>query len=795
MNTVLQDVRYAFRIFLRNPGFTVICLLILAIGVGASASIFSVVDGVIIKPLPYRDPNQLVRVYGAWSQGAREGISPPDFIDYRAQNKVFESLACESNFSPIMNLSGIDRPQQLQGRYISAGFFKTLGIHLLAGREFQVGDEAWKGPKVVILSNELWNSLFGRDPSIVGRQITMNSALYTIVGVLPPFFDMAGRSQIYFPLQENILAMRGFRSQIVIGRLAPGVSVARAQAEMNGIARGLEQAYPNLNRTWRVVVLPLSEEVVKNSRPALLILLVSAGFVVLIIAANVANLMLAQITSRRTEVAVRLSLGSSKFRLTRQLVTEGTVLALLGALLGCAVAVGCTSLVRSLGPATIPRLSEISVDGRVLVFAIAVSVGMGIFFGAAPVFRFAGMPLGESLKQGSRSIGSGLGALQTGLIVAEVALSVVLVVGAGLLIRSLQQLQRVDPGFRTDHLLITRISLPFNKYSTDQLLEGFWRDALRRIRDIPGVRNVGFTSELPLSGLNNPTPFKANTAAGRPYVTFVRSISPDYPAVMNIPLRAGRYFTANDRDGTPNVMLINQAFAHDVFGNEDPIGKHLTFQFDGPYEGVIVGVIGNVHHTSLAADPFREVYLPLEQSTLLAYHLVVRTEGDPKAFVSQVRAAIWAIDRDQAVGSFSTMGEIIHQGLIQQRFRSLVLGLFSAIAMAVSAIGLYGVLSYLVSQRTREIGIRLAMGASRGQILNLIVGKAMRLTGIGLLLGGLCALAFTRLLTQLLFGVGTVDPAAFSASFVLPAAIALLASYMPARRASLVDPVRALRNE
>src|SRR5579875_1324828 len=304
MNMFLQDVRYAFRIFLRNPGFTAISLLILAIGVGASASIFSVVDGVIIKPLPYRDPNQLVRVYGAWSQGTREGISPPDFADYRAQNKVFESLAAESNYSPLMNLSGVDRPQQLQGRYVSAGFFKTLGVRLLAGREFKPSEEAWKGPNVAIVTNELWNSLFGHDPSIVGRQITMNSALYTIVGVLPPFFDMVGKSQIYLPVQQNILPMRGFRSQIVVGRLAPGVSIARAQAEMNGIAKGLEKAYPDLNKSWHVVVLPLSEEIVKNSRPALLILLASAGFVVLIVAANVANLMLAQTSSRQNEVAV-----------------------------------------------------------------------------------------------------------------------------------------------------------------------------------------------------------------------------------------------------------------------------------------------------------------------------------------------------------------------------------------------------------------------------------------------------------------------------------------------------------
>ena len=596
-------------------------------------------------------------------------------------------------------------------------------------------------------------------------------------------------------MQTTIESMRGFRSQIVIGRLASGVSVDQAQAEMDTLAKHLEKDHLDQNKGWHAIVLPLGNEVVKNFRPALLTLLASVCFVVLIVAANLANLMLAQALARRTEISVRIALGSSRWRLARQLLTESIVLSSLGAIFGALVAVGFTGLVRRLGPSSIPRLSQLNVDARGLLFALAVSVSMGLFFGVLLVLRFGSASLGDALKQGSRNIGLGLGRMQTGLIVAEIAFSLVLLIGAGLMLRSLGELQRVDPGFRTANLLTTRVALPFAKYNDEFKLAGFWHQALSNVANISGVAGAGIVSELPLSGLNNPTPFKATAPSGESYATFVRSVSPDYMKVMDVPLREGRYLTADDRNGKPPVVVINDVFKREVFGDGSAIGQHLKFQFDGPYEAVVVGVVGSVHHTSLADQPFREVYLPLDQSTLVSYSLVIHTAGDPQAFTGQVRQAIWAVDRDQSIGPFLTMQQVVDDGLVSPRFGTFVLAVFSALALVLSAKGLYGVLSYLVSQRTREIGIRMAIGASRSQILRLILGKATTLTGLGLLIGATGAFAVTRLMSGLLFGIKAVDPLTFLLSPVLLAVIALTASYIPARRAFLVDPVRALRNE
>jgi putative ABC transport system permease protein len=420
---------------------------------------------------------------------------------------------------------------------------------------------------------------------------------------------------------------------------------------------------------------------------------------------------------------------------------------------------------------------------------------MGLFFGIALVLHFGSISLGESLKQGSRSIGLGLGRMQTGLIVAEIACSLMLLIGAGLLLHSLDELQRVDPGFRTANLLTTRIALPFAKYNDETKLANFWHQALGNIANISGVEGEGIVSEMPLSGLNNPTPFNAVAPSGQGYTTFVRSVSPGYLKIMDIPLREGRYITNEDRNGQPPVVVINDVFKREVFGDTSAIGQHLKFQFDSSYEAVVVGVVGSVHHTSLGEQPFREVYLPLDQSTLVNYNLVVRTAGDPQAFIGQVQQAIWSVDRDQSIGPFLTMRQVVDQGLVSPRFGTFVMAIFSMIALVLAAIGLYGVLSYLVSQRTREIGVRIAVGASRNQILGLILGKAGNLTVLGLLIGGAGAFAMARLMSGLLFGIRTVDPLTFLLSPLVLAVVAFMASYIPARRAFLIDPVRALRND
>ena len=795
MDTILNDIKYSARTLIKTPGFTLVVMVILTLGIGAGGAVFSIVNEVVLKSLPYWRPDRLVRIYGVWSQGNREGMSAADFADYRAQSETLDGIASQSNIAPFMNLSGTEKPVQIRFRFISSGFFKTLGVTPAMGREFTVQEEVPKGPHVVILTYGLWNTSYGRDPSIVGRQINMNDLPYTVVGVLPPFFDMRGLADAYLPQQQATEDLRKTRSQAVIGRLKDGVAIQDAQSEFDVISKRLAQAHSDVDRDWRTTILPLQNEVVSNFRPALLMLLSAVALVTLIVAATVAILMLARVSGRRSETAVRIALGASRFRLGQQLIIENLMIALSSGVLGCGLAYLGTSLVKRLGPVDIPRLSMVKVDSAVLIFMFSVSVALAIFLAFVPLMQTRKLVISDDMKQGNRRLTSGIGFMQAGLMVAEIALTVTLLVGSGLLFRSLLRLQVVDPGFRTDHLLTTRIILPFNRYNSYDRLSGFWRDLIPKIEALPEVESAAAISEMPLGGLNNPTPFTATTEDQKIYFTYVRSVTPNYLHLMGVPLLAGRHISNEDRLDNQRVVVINEIFKREVFGDQNPLGKHLIFPFEAHQDTVVVGVVGNVHHASLATPPAREAYVAVEQGPVLGYNLIVRTRQSPEALIKPVQQIVWSMDPDEAMAAFRTMDNLIYTGLTQERFRSLTVALFALLALVLSSIGLYGVLSYLVSQRTQEIGVRMALGAQRKTILGLFLGRGAKIVFVGLVIGLVSAFSLATFLKSLLFGIKIFDPWTFiGVSFVI-ILIGLSASSFPAWRATKVNPVYALRVE
>ncbi len=800
METLFQDIRYGLRTFRTQRAFTAVSLIILALGIGASTAIFSIVNGVLLKPLPYAEPERLVRVYGTWEHGNREGTSLLDFADYRDQNTVFQSVAAAGISSPLLNFTGDGEPEQVASKSCTSGFFRTLGVKTLYGREFLPEEEARNGPRVVLLTYGLWMRRFGGDPNIVGRSTNINFAPVTIVGVLPLMFNFLGSAEAWMPLQFSTSAMqsgnpevRQSRTLVMVGRFKSGVDVAAAQSEMTVLARRLETVHPKYNKGWSITILPLAGEVVQGVRPALLMLLGAVGFVLLIVCANVASLMLSLAMRRQTEMAVRSSLGASPLRVLRQLITESLVLSLVGGALGCLLASYGIQLFKRFGPSNIPRIQDIGVDLRMLAFALVVSLAVGLLCCAEPGLRAMRLDLGSALRAGGRSIG-GQRSLRSALVVVEVALSVVLLVGAGLLIRSLLRLQLVNPGFRTSDVMTTRLSTSPRKYASQVLMGGFFSNVIEKIEQSPGVTAAAAISEVPLGGLNNPTPRVATTPEGKDFFTHLRSVTPRYFETMGIPLLEGRMISRDDRIGTPRVMLINETFRRDVFGSGNPLGQKMALNFEG-YAAIIVGVVADVRHTSLTAIPFREAYLPLEQNPLPSYNLVVRTSIDRIAMANALRGAVRAVDADHSVGPLLTMNSLVDRGLEQPRFRVLILSMFAAIAVILSAVGLYGVLSYLVSQRAKEIGLRLALGANRGDILKLVVGRGMVLTGIGLAAGIAVAFGVSRLISSLLFGVSLNDRLSFLLGPAVLIVAALAATYLPGRRAMLMDPVVALREE
>ena len=805
-----QDLRYGGRMLAKNPSFTLIAVLALTLGIGANTAIFSVVNAILLRPLAFKDPDQLVTVsHSNKKLNMISEISAPSFLDYRGRGDVFESAAAAVSFGVSMNLTGMGEPEQIQARGVTASFFPTLGVAAALGRTFLPEEDRRGHDNVVILSYGLWQRRFGAASNILGRTLTLNGNVSTVIGVMPENFRLYRDDELWYPLAltPEQMGPNQRRSEWLwmIARLKPGVSLDQAQAAMNAVAGQIIQKtrmYPS-DGGWGIKIKPLQHEFVEEIKPALLILLGAVGFVLLIACANVANLLLARAAARRKEVAIRTALGASRPRLIRQLLTESMLLALAGGGLGLLLAVWGVELLIKLYENNIPRAQEVGADTHVLIFTLGLSVLTGLFFGLAPALQASKMELTQTLKEGGRgSSGAERARFRNLLVISEIALALILCVGAGLLIKSFALMLDVNPGFRTQNLLTLQVTLPDNKYSEDQK-RVFYLQALEKVKALPGVQAAGAVSDLPLSGSAWSGTFGIDGRSLAPGEQMphadLRSVSHDYLQMMGIPLRTGRYFTDHDTPETLNVIIIDDTLARRYWPNEDPIGKRVAFNNDSDGRSVwreIVGVVGAIKHKALDADSRGTLYFLHSQLPWRSrMNLVARSASDPMSLVSAVRKAIQSVDKDQPIYKVKTMDEWVTESMAQKRFSMLLLGLFAMVALLLAAVGLYGVMSYAVTRRTHEIGVRIALGAQALDVLRLVVRQGMTLALIGASAGLGGALALTRLLKTLLFGVSATDPLTFTAVPALLAGVALLACWIPARRATTVDPMITLRSE
>ena len=802
METLIQDVRYGVRMMRKRPGFTAVVVLTLALGIGANTAIFSVVNAVLLRPLPYRNAERLVWVAGNIRGGTnRASVSPPDYVDYRAQNTVFEEFATSTSVPNAVNLTGAGEPERLTGSRVTANYFRAFGVEPALGRAFGADEERAGPAPVAVLSDGLWRRRFGGDPSVVGKTLTLDGKAVTVVGIAPPEFQYPAGTELWLPLDfdDPEMKIRAAHFLRPIGLLKEGVTIEQAQAETDLIARRLEEQYPETNERWSLNLVPLEEQVVGGVRTSLWVLLGAVGFVLLIACANVSNLTLARVAGRRRELALRTALGASRWRVVRQQLAESVLLSLAGGASGLLLAVWGVDVLAALGADDIPRSSEIGVDGPVLAFTAALSVLTGLAFGLLPALRASRPNLNEVLKDAGRGTsGPGRGRVRSALVVAEIALSLTLLVGAGLLVKSFVGLRSVNPGFDSANILTLRINLARARYAKPEQAAAFFGELQRRVAGLPGVEAAGMVSELPLSGQPNDMYF---SVAGRPPQTADQKVTADYRRVnqdyfraMRIPVLRGRDFTEQEVAGSAQVVVINETLARNFFPDEDPLGRRLVIDFGKQEEFEIVGVVGDVRHRALDGEVYQMMYVP--SLRVGGTNLVVRTSSaDPLSLATAVRGEVSAVDRDQPVSGVRTMEEVVSGSVAQQRFRTLLLAAFAGVALLLAGVGIYGVISYSVTHRTHEIGIRMALGAKAADILKMVVGHGMALALAGIAVGLLAALALTRVLSSLLFGVTATDAMTFATVSLLIAAVALLACLLPARRATKVDPMIALRYE
>ncbi len=805
----MRDVRYSIRVLLKNPAFTVTALLTLALGIGVNTAIFSIVDSVLLRPLPMNDPDRVVSV---WEHSLRAGVdrnemAPANYFDLRNQNQVFEGVGAFGDAS--MNLIGVGEPEQLDARLVTANVFALLGVKPALGRTFSPDEDQPGRHRVVVLSDALWRRRFNADPAIVDRDITLNAESYRVIGVMPPdFFFPVREGELWTPwaMEPEEANGRGDHYVSTIARLRPGVTVQQANAEVEAIAARLSNEYPRTNEGLGFLVSSFHEDYVGNLRTPILILFAAVALVLLIACANVANLLLAQATSRRREIAIRIALGASRFAIIRQLLVESMLLAGGGALLGVLGAMWGVQWLSGLVPESLSKLQSVSLDARVFAFTLGVTVLTALVFGVVPAFHASRSKPGETLSEVGRDLAGGRSGryLRRVLVVAEVSLAVVLLVGAGLLIRSFQRLRQVDPGFRSDNLLTMRTVLPVSKYAKPEQRRAFYDELLRKVDELPGVDSAGVITFLPLSfsGMNFSFSIEGRTAPGDmdlPLAVY-RVVSPEYFRAMGIPLQRGRFFDSRDTAESPAVIIVNRRLAEQFWPGEDPTGRRLKI---GPLDSrnpwaVVAGVVGDVRQGGLYGDQKFELYVPYAQEWrgfVAPRDLVVRTKGDPAQLAGAVRDAIWAVDKDQPISKVQTMDHVLATAVSRERFQTLLLALFATLALVLACVGLYGVISYAVVQRTHEIGVRMALGAQPADVLRLVINQGMLLTLIGLAIGIAGALAVTRVMTEMLFGVTATDPLTFAGVPIVLGVIALLACYVPARRATKVDPLVALRYE
>jgi len=797
----------------KTPGFTMVAVVVLALGIGANTAIFSVVNAILLRPLPFQAPERLVQVWHvpppkSFPGTTRFPVSPANYLDWEKQNHVFENMAIYGHRS--YNMTGSGEPESVSGIAVSPEFFFVLRVQPILGRVFLSEENQDGRGKVAILSQAFWQTHFASDPNIVGRTISLDHLTYTVVGVVaskslfPVSSDPQSQPQLWTPLAwtDAERAIRGNHNYHVIARLKPGADVKQSQAEMNTISARLEQEYPNDDKGWGATVVPLRDQLVGDVRPALMVLLGAVGFVLLIACANVANLVLIKTLARQKEIAIRTALGASSVRVVRQILSETLLLALTGGMLGLVFAHFGVKLIVAFLARSLPRTADITVDGWVLAFTLAVSVLTGVVAGLLPAIRASKTNLNDSLKQGLGRTDADSGGNRTRgvLVISEVALSLVLLIGAGLLIRTLARLRNVDPGLDPHNVLTMSFSLSSTKYDKSVQQIAFYDQLLQRVRGLPGVASAGAIDFLPLGGGGSTQPIAVE---GRPALAMseqpevaVRAVEPSFFETMRIPLLRGRAFSGADIADRPAVILISESMAKRFWPGENPLGKRLKMSFSPEKSRQVVGVVGDVKGDGLdVLDPVATLYVPLAQQPKSYMSVVVRTSSPPNTLVSAVSAAVHEVDGEQSVLDVITMDDIVADSLSHQRFNMLLLSAFSGLALLLAAIGIYSVLAYSVRRRMREIGVRMALGAGRGDILRMILGQGTKFALIGTVSGIAAAFGLTRLMASQLFGVTATDPVTFLSVATLIVLVALAACYIPARRATKVDPIVALRYE
>ncbi|HEY9402034.1 MAG TPA: ABC transporter permease [Pyrinomonadaceae bacterium] len=811
MNTFGQDIRYGFRMLWKSPGFTLVTVLALALGIGANTAIFSVVNTVLLRPLPYPNGERIVYI-GEWSQQVPEmSVSYPNFQDWRAQQTTMEQIAAFRSANYV--LTGVGEPERLDGRQVSSGFFNVLGVTPTLGRNFSPDEDRPGANPVALISHGFWQRRLGGDPSIINKPLQLNNESFTVIGVLPQTFEWQSPVDVFVPVglrsdQPNMTGRGNHPGMYVLGLLKPNVTVEQARTEIKAIAERLAQQYPDTNGGQSAVLDSLQARAVEDIRPALLILLAAVGFVLLIACANVANLLLARAASRSKEIAIRTALGAGRGRIIRQLLTESLLLSVLGGALGLLFAMwGIDALLAAL-PEDLPRLlvAGIGLDMPVLLFTLGVSILTGLLFGLAPALQASKSNLNETLKDGGRtSAGAGRQRVRNLLVVSEVALSLLLLVSAGLLIKSFSRLQETDLGFDPTNVLTLRVPLPEARYKESGQVANFWDELLRRVRALPGVESAGLTRGLPMNGgIESGVMVEGQeTTNPKDAVLAVNLFAePGYFKTMNIQLVNGRFLSEQDTNDAPLAVMVDEMFVARFFPNADPIGKRLRIGGDRAPLRNIVGVFKHMKHYGPDEEGRVEIYTPYKQvpaenfaAANRSLWLAVKTKGDPTSLAPAVRNEVLQIDKDQPISNVGTMEQIVAATVAPQKFATWLLAVFAGSAMLLAAIGIYGVMAYSVTQRTHEIGIRMALGAGRRDVLRMVVSQGMKLALFGVALGLVGAFALTRLMSSLLYGVSATDPLTYGVVSLLLASVALLACLIPARKATRVDPMIALRYE
>jgi putative ABC transport system permease protein len=806
MESLRSDISYALRNLLKRPGFTIIAVATLALGIGANTAIFSAINALLLKPLPFPE---LDRVVAIWDKLPSRGVlhnevAMANYLDWQAQSQSFEQLGLYRWWNA--NLTGAETPERIQGFLVTANYLDALGMKPIMGRNFLPEENQPGKDAVAIITHSLWQRRFGGDPNILNKTITINSIVRTVVGVMPEHFNFPKGAEIYAPLPmtPEVMRSRGSHSYYVVGRLKPGVSIQSAQADIDNLAARLEQQYPETNAGWGATVFPIVADTVRQYDTALWVMMAAVGFVLLIACANVANLMLARATGRRKEMALRAALGASRWRIIRQLLTESVIVALLGGALGILIGFWGIDALRAGNPGDAARFApgwyQLGINFSVLAFTLGLSLFSGIVFGLAPALQMSKVNLNDSLKEGGRQTSGSSHRLRSSLVVFEVALSLMLLVGAGLLARSFLSLLRTDPGFNPDNVLTMNLVLPGAKYREQPQRTAFYNDLIQRVKTYPGIESAAAVNYLPLGGSNSsesylvegvPEPGPGQGNEGR-----YRVSTPDYFRTMGIRILTGRGFTEQDKAGAPPVVVVNETLARKHWPGEDPIGKRI--RFDGPAERMpwmeIVGVVQDVkHELNIPVTP--EYYLPHAQDPWSAMVLVAKTSVEPGSLANAIRQQVWAVDKDQPVFDVRTMQEVRSMSVALYSFSSVMLAIFAGVALLLAAIGIYGVMAFAVTQRTQEIGIRMALGARAFDVLNLVVRHGMKLALLGIVIGLAGAWALTRFLKQMLVGVETTDLLTFSVVSICLLLAAFVACYLPARRATKIDPLIALRYE